>query len=46
MVRRFGAVGIDELVLYWPGCWPDDRARDAVFREVANDVMPRLRSQA
>ncbi len=44
MVGRLGDVGIDEFVLYWPGSWPGDKARDEVFREVAEDVMPRLRS--
>ena len=43
MVGRFRAIGIDEFVLYWPGSWPDDQASDAVFREVARSVMPRLR---
>jgi alkanesulfonate monooxygenase SsuD/methylene tetrahydromethanopterin reductase-like flavin-dependent oxidoreductase (luciferase family) len=46
MVGRFRAMGIDEFVLYWPGSWPDDQASDEVFREVANSVMPRLKSPA
>ena len=44
MVGRFQAMGIDEFVLYWPGSWPDDLADEAVFREVAREVIPRLRS--
>ena len=46
LVGRFTALGIDEFVLYWPGSWPEDRARDDVFHEVANDVIPALRSSA
>jgi alkanesulfonate monooxygenase SsuD/methylene tetrahydromethanopterin reductase-like flavin-dependent oxidoreductase (luciferase family) len=44
MVGRLGDVGIDEFVLYWPGSWPDDRARHEVFQEITESVMPRLRS--
>jgi alkanesulfonate monooxygenase SsuD/methylene tetrahydromethanopterin reductase-like flavin-dependent oxidoreductase (luciferase family) len=44
MVGRFREIGIDEFVLYWPGSWPDDAAHDEVFREVATEVLPRLRS--
>ena len=45
MVGRFRAMGIDEFVLYWPGSWPDDRADDEVFLDVASSVIPRLRAE-
>jgi alkanesulfonate monooxygenase SsuD/methylene tetrahydromethanopterin reductase-like flavin-dependent oxidoreductase (luciferase family) len=44
MVGRFRAIGIDEFVLYWPGSWRD-QPEDDVFREVAADVIPTLRSE-
>jgi alkanesulfonate monooxygenase SsuD/methylene tetrahydromethanopterin reductase-like flavin-dependent oxidoreductase (luciferase family) len=43
MVGRFGEIGIDEYVLYWPRRWRDRPEEDAVFERVAADVMPRLR---
>jgi hypothetical protein len=44
MIGKFGALGIDEFVLYWPGRWRDVPAEDHVFETVAVDVLPRLRS--
>ena len=46
MVGRFREIGIDEFVLYWPGSWRDDPAEDEVFTEVAQTVIPQLRSAA
>jgi alkanesulfonate monooxygenase SsuD/methylene tetrahydromethanopterin reductase-like flavin-dependent oxidoreductase (luciferase family) len=43
MVGRFGEIGIDEFVLYWPQTWQAAPEEDAVFEEVINTVMPRLR---
>jgi hypothetical protein len=43
MVGRFGEIGIDELVLYWPRNWRDAPGEDAVFEEITSTVMPRLR---
>jgi alkanesulfonate monooxygenase SsuD/methylene tetrahydromethanopterin reductase-like flavin-dependent oxidoreductase (luciferase family) len=44
MVGRFGAVGIDEFVLYWPREWRDEPKEDEVFRRVMTDVIPALRA--
>jgi alkanesulfonate monooxygenase SsuD/methylene tetrahydromethanopterin reductase-like flavin-dependent oxidoreductase (luciferase family) len=44
MVGRYGEIGIDEFVLYWPRKWRDAPHEDAVFEEVAREVMPALRS--
>ena len=44
LVGRFGEIGIDEFVLYWPGSWPDDEADDGVFHELMQSVVPRMRS--
>jgi alkanesulfonate monooxygenase SsuD/methylene tetrahydromethanopterin reductase-like flavin-dependent oxidoreductase (luciferase family) len=46
MVGRFRAVGIDEFVLYWPGTWHEEPRGDAVFEEVTNTLIPRLRATA
>jgi len=43
MVGRFGSIGIDEFVLYWPGSWKDRRRGEAVFEEVTTTVIPKLR---
>jgi alkanesulfonate monooxygenase SsuD/methylene tetrahydromethanopterin reductase-like flavin-dependent oxidoreductase (luciferase family) len=45
MVGRFVAMGVDELVLYWPGTWRDEPEME-IFHEVAATVLPRLRRQA
>ncbi|MCI4354933.1 MAG: hypothetical protein L3K06_06165 [Thermoplasmata archaeon] len=45
MVGRYGEIGIDEFVLYWPRKWRDAPHEDAVFEEVAREVMPALRSE-
>jgi hypothetical protein len=42
MVGRFGAIGIDEFVLYWPGAWREEPRADAVFDEVTATVIPQL----
>jgi alkanesulfonate monooxygenase SsuD/methylene tetrahydromethanopterin reductase-like flavin-dependent oxidoreductase (luciferase family) len=44
MVGRFGEVGIDEFVLYWPQNWREAPGEDAVFAEVATTVIPELRA--
>jgi hypothetical protein len=45
MVERYGAIGIDEFVLYWPRNW-DRQAmhEDKVFEEVMTSVVPELRA--
>jgi alkanesulfonate monooxygenase SsuD/methylene tetrahydromethanopterin reductase-like flavin-dependent oxidoreductase (luciferase family) len=45
MVGRFGEIGIDEFVLYWPQAWRDAPAEEAVFEEVATTVMPQMRAE-
>ena len=44
MVGRYGEIGIDEFVLYWPGKWRDAPQEDSVFEEVARVVIPALRT--
>jgi hypothetical protein len=45
MVGRYQSVGIDEFVLYWPRSWrPAAIHEDHVFRQVAREVIPLLRS--
>lgn len=46
MVGRFGSVGVDEFVLYWPGSWRPEAAEHEqdVFEEVAGEVIPALRA--
>lgn len=44
MVGRFAEIGIDEFVLYWPQNWRVSPSEDAVFDEVTNTVLPRLRA--
>jgi len=46
MIGKFGSVGIDEFVLYWPGAWRDVPGEAEVFEEVTNTVIPKLRAQA
>jgi len=43
MVGRYGEIGIDEFVLYWPRKWRDAPHEDAVFEEVAREVIPAIR---
>ncbi len=45
VVGRYGEIGIDEFVLYWPRKWRDAPHEDAVFEEVAREVIPALRSE-
>lgn len=46
MVGRFGALGIDEFVLYWPGSWrPDAPHERHVFEQVTSEVIPTLRAE-
>lgn len=44
MVGRFGEIGIDEFVLYWPQTWREVPGEDAVFEEVTTTLIPRLRA--
>jgi hypothetical protein len=48
MVNRFCSVGIDEYVLYWPGSWRPDAAKQesVVFEQITADVIPALRAAA
>jgi hypothetical protein len=39
IVRRFGAIGIDEFILFWP---PDERLD--LFEHVAREVIPGLKT--
>ena len=44
MVNRFGSVGIDEFVLYWPGSWrPAAHGEHDVFEQVVGEVIPAMR---
>ena len=43
LVGRFGAIGIDEFVLYWPQNWRAAPHEDSVFEEVVRHVIPQLR---
>ena len=44
MVGRFGSLGIDEFVLYWPGSWPSDLDDDQhVFEHIVTETIPELR---
>jgi alkanesulfonate monooxygenase SsuD/methylene tetrahydromethanopterin reductase-like flavin-dependent oxidoreductase (luciferase family) len=45
MVGRYNEIGIDEFVLYWPRKWRDAPREDAVFEQVAREVIPALRSE-
>jgi alkanesulfonate monooxygenase SsuD/methylene tetrahydromethanopterin reductase-like flavin-dependent oxidoreductase (luciferase family) len=46
MVGRFRAVGVDEFVLYWPGSWRPDGAREhRVFEQVTTATIPALRAE-
>ncbi len=40
MVGRYGEIGIDEFVLYWPQNWREAPREDVVFEGVAQDVIP------
>ncbi len=44
MVGRYGEIGIDEFVLYWPQNWRKEPREDSVFEEVARDVIPTYRA--
>jgi alkanesulfonate monooxygenase SsuD/methylene tetrahydromethanopterin reductase-like flavin-dependent oxidoreductase (luciferase family) len=44
LVGRYGEMGIDEFVLYWPQNWRDRPQEDDVFERIALDVLPRLRA--
>jgi alkanesulfonate monooxygenase SsuD/methylene tetrahydromethanopterin reductase-like flavin-dependent oxidoreductase (luciferase family) len=44
MVGRFGEIGIDEFVLYWPQTWRDAPWEQAVFEEVGSTVMAQMRA--
>jgi alkanesulfonate monooxygenase SsuD/methylene tetrahydromethanopterin reductase-like flavin-dependent oxidoreductase (luciferase family) len=44
MVGRFGEMGMDEFVLYWPRNWRDAPHEDAIFEEVTTTVIPELRA--
>jgi hypothetical protein len=46
MVGMFGAIGIDEFVLYWPQSWREAPHEDSVFERVALDVMNEIRREA
>lgn len=46
MVGRFGEIGIDEFVLYWPQSWGAAPHEDAVFEEVTATVMSSMRAGA
>jgi hypothetical protein len=43
MVGRFGEIGIDEFVLYWPRNWRDDPHEDEVLERVCAEAIPSLR---
>ena len=43
LVGRYGEIGIDEFVLYWPRSWRDAPHEDRVFEQVCADVLPALR---
>jgi alkanesulfonate monooxygenase SsuD/methylene tetrahydromethanopterin reductase-like flavin-dependent oxidoreductase (luciferase family) len=43
MVGRYGGVGIDEFVLYWPQSWREAPHEDTVCEDVCTDLMPGLR---
>jgi alkanesulfonate monooxygenase SsuD/methylene tetrahydromethanopterin reductase-like flavin-dependent oxidoreductase (luciferase family) len=43
MVARYGDLGIDEFVVYWPQNWRDAPHEDAVFEEVCAELIPTLR---
>jgi hypothetical protein len=45
MVGRYGSVGIDEFVLYWPRTWDAAAGdEDAVFEDVMANVAPGLKA--
>ena len=46
MVGRYGDVGIDEFVLYWPRCWRDVPHEDVVFEQVCSELLPALGTAA
>lgn len=43
MVGRYGEIGIDEFVLYWPRHWRDAPHEDEVFERVCAEAIPTLR---
>jgi hypothetical protein len=44
MIGRYGGVGIDEFVLYWPQSWRVAPREDTVFERVCRE-LPALRSR-
>jgi alkanesulfonate monooxygenase SsuD/methylene tetrahydromethanopterin reductase-like flavin-dependent oxidoreductase (luciferase family) len=44
MISRYNEIGIDEFVLYWPQTWHEHAHEEAVFEEIAREVMPALRN--
>ena len=44
MVGRFGEIGIDEFVLYWPTTWREAPDEVAVFELITTTVIPQLRA--
>jgi hypothetical protein len=46
MVGRLTDVGVDEFVLYWPQTWRNAPHEEAVFDEVTESVIPKLRRDA
>jgi alkanesulfonate monooxygenase SsuD/methylene tetrahydromethanopterin reductase-like flavin-dependent oxidoreductase (luciferase family) len=43
LVGRYGRIGIDEFVLYWPRAWRDAPHEERVFEQVCAEVLPALR---
>jgi alkanesulfonate monooxygenase SsuD/methylene tetrahydromethanopterin reductase-like flavin-dependent oxidoreductase (luciferase family) len=43
LVGRYGRIGIDEYVLYWPRAWRDVPHEERVFEQVCAEVLPALR---
>jgi alkanesulfonate monooxygenase SsuD/methylene tetrahydromethanopterin reductase-like flavin-dependent oxidoreductase (luciferase family) len=43
LVGRYGGIGIDEYVLYWPRAWRDAPHEERVFEQVCAEVLPALR---
>jgi len=43
LVGRYGRIGIDEYVLYWPRAWRDAPHEERVFEQVCAEVLPALR---
>jgi alkanesulfonate monooxygenase SsuD/methylene tetrahydromethanopterin reductase-like flavin-dependent oxidoreductase (luciferase family) len=45
VVGRYGGVGIDEFVLYWPQSWRVAPHEDGVFEQVSRELLPALRGR-